>query len=196
MLFGVHQFLWHPITVTLAWRWLYGAWPKWHELVAIAYHDVGYIGCANMDDDEGQLHPIAGAEVAANTVSRIATAVAFLRSPIRFLLDGEYQAVTSLRVYMQTKETRELCLGHSRFFSKRMGTPVSKLFLADKACIFFDPAWFYLLRASLSGELPEYLENCRRSTFIAMTPMQWFKWYRDKVRNMVHQHVNTELEKL
>jgi hypothetical protein len=61
LLFGVHQFLWHPFTVWLAWKELYGT-PSWNETVCIALHDIGYWGMKNMDGDEGARHPETGAE--------------------------------------------------------------------------------------------------------------------------------------
>lgn len=50
LLFGVHQFIWHPLTVLLAWIKLYG-WPAWEELVCIIIHDWGYWGKSNMDGE-------------------------------------------------------------------------------------------------------------------------------------------------
>ncbi|MCK5235828.1 MAG: hypothetical protein KAR06_02490, partial [Deltaproteobacteria bacterium] len=55
LLFGVHQFIWHPITVLIAWCKLYG-WPTWPELVCIIVHDWGYWGKPNMDGPEGEKH--------------------------------------------------------------------------------------------------------------------------------------------
>lgn len=52
LLFGVHQFLWHPWTVYRAWRYLYGK-PTWREVVCIFLHDLGYFGKPNMDGEEG-----------------------------------------------------------------------------------------------------------------------------------------------
>ena len=63
VLFGVHQFLWHPITVYLAWLDLYG-WPKWWEIVCILVHDIGYIGKTDMDGKSGNTHPELGANIA------------------------------------------------------------------------------------------------------------------------------------
>lgn len=56
LLFGVHQFVWHPITVLLAWHHLCGL-PNWKEFVCIIIHDWGYWGCENMDDKKGEEHP-------------------------------------------------------------------------------------------------------------------------------------------
>jgi len=64
LLFGVHQFLLHPISVTLAWRDLYGIWPNWREFICIFIHDWGYWGCPNMDGPEGEEHPKYGARLA------------------------------------------------------------------------------------------------------------------------------------
>lgn len=64
LLFGVHQFLWHPVTVWLAWRALYGQRPTWRETVCIAVHDLGYWGSSNMDGEEGERHPYFGANLA------------------------------------------------------------------------------------------------------------------------------------
>lgn len=63
LLFGVHQFIWHPITVWLAWRNLYGR-PSWRECICIIIHDWGYWFCPNMDDAQGQKHPEFGARIA------------------------------------------------------------------------------------------------------------------------------------
>lgn len=63
LLFGVHQFLWHPITVLIAWLHLYGR-PSWQELICIIIHDWGYWHSPNMDGPEGELHPIFAAELA------------------------------------------------------------------------------------------------------------------------------------
>lgn len=63
VLWGVHQFIWHPITVLLAWMDLYGR-PKMWEIFCILVHDIGYIGKSEMDGPEGQQHPELGAKIA------------------------------------------------------------------------------------------------------------------------------------
>lgn len=63
VLWGVHQFVWHPVTVLLAWWYLYGR-PSWRELVCIVIHDWGYWHCPNMDGPEGERHPEYGAQLA------------------------------------------------------------------------------------------------------------------------------------
>lgn len=63
LLFGVHQVVWHPITVAAAWIWLYRRLPTWKEMLCIIVHDWGYWGKANMDDDAGETHPEIGAKL-------------------------------------------------------------------------------------------------------------------------------------
>jgi hypothetical protein len=64
LLFGVHQFLLHPITVFLAWVYLYKKLPSIKEMVCIFVHDWGYWGKQNMDDELGETHPELGARIA------------------------------------------------------------------------------------------------------------------------------------
>ena len=63
VLFGVHQFIWHPITVWLAWVDLFG-FPAFWQVVCIFVHDIGYIGKSNMDGPDGHEHPELGAKIA------------------------------------------------------------------------------------------------------------------------------------
>lgn len=64
LLFGVHQFAWHPFTVWLAWVRLYREFPTWRECICILIHDWGYWGCEHMDDAKGEQHPAVGARLA------------------------------------------------------------------------------------------------------------------------------------
>ncbi len=57
LLFGVHQFLLHPLFVLLAWFVYYKRAPKFFQLCAIFTHDWGYWGSPNMDGEEGSNHP-------------------------------------------------------------------------------------------------------------------------------------------
>jgi len=63
LLFGAHYPL-HPIEVALAWRWLYGQWPSLREALAIAVHDLGYLGVQEFDGEDGTRHPELGARIA------------------------------------------------------------------------------------------------------------------------------------
>lgn len=110
---------------------VYKAWkylygsPTWKEFVCIVIHDWGYWGKPNLDGKEGILHPMLGANIALR------------------LFDSRYF---------------DLCTGHSRSFCEMIGgagTKPSKLCWADKLSFCFEPRWFYLLRAKLSGEIRE-----------------------------------------
>lgn len=69
LLIGAH---WppHVLMVVAAWRWLYGSWPSVRELAAICLHDVGYLGCEQMDGPDGTMHPEAGAALADRLLGR------------------------------------------------------------------------------------------------------------------------------
>lgn len=64
VLFGVHQFIVHPLFVAIAWILIYRKVPTVKELVCIFLHDIGYFGKPNMDGQEGERHPHVGADVA------------------------------------------------------------------------------------------------------------------------------------
>lgn len=61
VLFGVHQFLIHPLMIFLAWRRLYGFPYDPRLWFCFFFHDFGYIGKPNMDGPEGESHPEFGA---------------------------------------------------------------------------------------------------------------------------------------
>lgn len=63
LLFGVHNFIWHPFTVWLAWIYLYKQLPSWKDLICIIVHDWGYWGSPNIDGPEGEEHPRFGARI-------------------------------------------------------------------------------------------------------------------------------------
>lgn len=147
LLYGVHQFLWHPLTVLLAWWHLYGR-PNWNELVCIIIHDWGYWFSPNMDGPEGERHP-------------------------------EYAANLALRWFGQ--EYYELCLYHSRHYAKNAGVEPSKLCWADKYCLTYEPTWFYMIRALMSGELYEYRQKSATegSVPLSATHFEWCRWLKN-----------------
>ncbi len=149
LLFGVHQFIWHPITVFLAWRRLYGR-PNWKEFVCIIIHDWGYWFAPNMDGEEGEKHPVFAARLAYR------------------LFGCDYH---------------NLCLFHSRHYARNYKKLPSKLCWADKLSILYEPWWWYLPRAWLSGELQEYRLLAANAGFIPLsaTHREWFAWVKDKL---------------
>jgi hypothetical protein len=146
LLFGCHQFIWHPITVILAWKELYG-YPSLKELYCIIAHDIGYFGCETIDGEDGKRHPELGAKVVQKVLG---------------------------------KEYGDMCLYHSRSYAKMSGVSPSKLCWADKLSIAYDPCWFYLLRARLSGELSEFRLRADESGNIKLSESDetWFLWIR------------------
>lgn len=64
VLFGCHSVV-HSILVVLAWRKLYGKWPRLWQIVCIFLHDIGHWGLDYLDNpDEKKRHWIWGADIA------------------------------------------------------------------------------------------------------------------------------------
>lgn len=163
---------WHPLTVAFAWRRLYGKWPNRYEWCAIFCHDLGYWGCPNMDGREGREHPVKGAKLAGN----LARWVNKIFGPHWFDKASGHNSVNHHQI-----ETAMLSLGHSREYAKLSKFPPSKLCWADKFCCFYDPTWFYLLRAHLSGEIYEFRRNAIGHIPDTFTFREWYVWYRLKI---------------
>lgn len=147
LLFGVHQFIIHPITVFIAWWKLYG-FPKDPRLwVAFIVHDWGYWGKPNIDGKEGETHPELGARIMHRLFDK----------------KGEIVNIGRNQTIKRADWTNwyDFTLYHSRFYAKANNAPISKLCIADKYAICIDPWWFYLIRATLSGEIKEYLQQQR-----------------------------------
>lgn len=70
LLFGVHQFLIHPVCVIRAWIALYRQWPSWKEIICIFVHDWGYLGKWTMDGADGERHPELGARIVRHLFGR------------------------------------------------------------------------------------------------------------------------------
>lgn len=65
ILFGIHNFVVHPIIVAIAWTKLYGfpfQFPLW---AAFVLHDLGYLGKRDMDSREGEKHVEPGSRIMA-----------------------------------------------------------------------------------------------------------------------------------
>jgi hypothetical protein len=165
VLFGVHQFVLHPVTLAAAWWLLYGEDPVTEASglevslgdprlwVAFLVHDLGYIGKPNMDGPEGETHPVLGARIMG-------------------ALFGQ--------------QWHDFVLLHSRFYSKNLRRPYSRLCAADKVLIAITPVELYVVMARLSGEINEYREGRRGRTCVRVTSRGWRhddeesdqSWYR------------------
>lgn len=166
LLFGVHQFLWHPFTVWLAWIKVHRRLPDFVTCLCIFFHDWGYWGCPDMDGEIGKRHPYWGAR--------------FVCEIVEGLHDVGWSRVTPEEAY-------DRCLYHSSSLAKMDGKPVSALYLPDKVSLLFEPPFFYLLRGWLSGELLEFVDNSpefvgTRGSWV------WFCWYRNLIRSKFLKH--------
>mgnify|MGYP003335641718 CR=1 FL=1 len=167
VLFGVHCFWWHPITVLMAYRKLWARWPSFIELICIAVHDLGYWGSPDIDGPEGRLHSIRSGDLAFRIVYRL----------YYFLL--WFRFGTSCARYFAAgiaSEARDIVRYHSRWASCEFGKPISNLCWPDKFSITMEPRWFYLFRARLSGEIWEYTGRaCDKP------PKEWYVWYLSRL---------------
>lgn len=170
LLFGVHQFIIHPLVVGRAWRALYGRRPNLQEWIAIVVHDWGYWGMPNMDGPEGRRHPERSAVIAF----RIATAAWRLKHLFNPRLRDEPGADVFYGLTCCL-----LVLLHSRETAKAMGMQPSKLCWPDKYSVCFEWTWFYLLRARLSGEIHEFKANAVEAGKVSpkASAGDWFEWY-------------------
>jgi hypothetical protein len=64
-LYGAHQFLLHPLMLAIAWTKLFGFPFDPRIWAAFLLHDIGYVGCTDMDGATGSRHPERGARVMA-----------------------------------------------------------------------------------------------------------------------------------
>lgn len=134
LLWGAHQVALHPLFVALAWRRLYGGWPRrWPEWVAIVCHDWGYWGLDWMDGPVGELHPMGGARLVARLVA------------------GRDQD--------DYRRWYEFTASHSRTYARILGVAPSPLMQADKLGTHLYPRWLYALLVWLSGEYLEYRDR-------------------------------------
>jgi hypothetical protein len=154
LLFGVHAFWWHPFVVFLAWCKLYGKLPTFSQLLGIILHDIGYWGCPEMDGPRGKNHPALGAKVVQWLVHKL------YGCPIKAFLAFQFTAY------------------HSASFADRWHRQRSALCAPDKYSVVFEPTWFYLFRARLSGELAEYTAHHKATG----TDSQWFNGLKRKFK--------------
>jgi hypothetical protein len=178
LLFGVHQIFWHPITVILAWRWLYRSLPSLKEVICIIVHDWGYWGKINMDDEEGEKHPELGAMLAHRLFDRVEWYPC-----LGYNSEGNNCVDTRFK---RTTKYLDLCLYHSRHYARNAGVEPSPLCWADKLSIIFEPWWLYLPRAWASGELAEYRKIAAETGFIPLTASHrdWYRWIQDRLATL------------
>jgi len=167
LLFGCHQFIWHPLTVALAYRKLFREWPDLAGWLCIIFHDVGYWGCPEIDGPKGKLHPLKGALIVGNLVKWWRT------------LRGDRE----LLALMRGGDAAQRCLLHSRSIAVDNRVAPSDICWADKYVVCLEPEWFYLFRTWLSGECDEFVQHAVAGGYLPVgtTNRQWHRWYRNKV---------------
>lgn len=170
LLFGCHQFIWHPITVALAYRKLFRCWPDFVGWLCIIFHDVGYWGCAEIDGPQGKLHPLKGAGIVGTLVKKWST----------------FRGDKPLLALMRGGDAAIRCLLHSRSIAQDNKVAPSDICWADKYAVVIEPDWFYMLRTWLSGEANEFAQNAIDTGHLppGTTNLEWHRWYRGKVLDM------------
>lgn len=182
LLFGVHQVFIHPFWVALAWWKLYGF--PWDPRLWVAFvvHDWGYWGCPEMDGPKGDLHPYRGAEI------------------MHFLFDTPRWSKGSVYIEGSMFYWRHFCLYHSRFLAKQHDQQPSKLCMADKLAMYYEPWWLYLPRAWASGELKEYVNSCApggknaHMNLVNPTARQWYKAVQGYLKRYAEEHKDGKID--
>lgn len=148
VLFGAHAFWLHPWFVAAAWWKLYGF--PWDPRLWVAFfvHDLGYWGSPNMDGEEGERHPIWGANLMATWFDNLDGA-----NPLAKAVAWTCNLVWWQRPFGYWSD---FVLYHSRFLAKQRGARPSRLCIADKLAIVLTPWWIYRWTAGLAGEIREY----------------------------------------
>ncbi len=208
VLFGAHAFWLHPFLLAYAWTKLFGFPLDPRLWWAFFVHDLGYIGKPNMDGEEGESHPVTGAELmwlfdAYESYSFLGTRPH--DGPVRWLRGAFARSVTKACDALWGKNAPGgytwycFCFYHSRFLAKKYGVRPSPLCMADKMVIVIEPAWLYLPRVRWSGEIVEYMSKAKSRNgrepgkYSAMglrtaSQREWHSDMRDYVRRWVEEH--------
>jgi hypothetical protein len=163
ILIGAHCFFLHPLFVLAAYWKLYGFTLDPRIIMACIVHDLGYIGKKQMDDDEGETHPLLGAKIMGylfdnrdwlgaptDNPSRISKII----GPILYFFFGSVASTGSYTWY-------DFSLLHSRHYSKRLNKSFSRLCVADKYAICLTPVWLYDPLVNLTGEVKQYMQTAK-----------------------------------
>lgn len=166
VLFGAHCFFLHPFFIARAWWKLYGFPLDPRLWCAFFLHDIGYIGKPNMDGPEGETHPKLGARI------------------MHALFDRK-----------GSTRWHDLCLYHSRYYSKAAGKPFSKLCVADKLTFVVTPWWLYLPMVMATGEIDEYFRNAQASGKVDYSsPRAWHRSLSAYMMRWVQEHRHSNVD--
>jgi len=193
VLFGAHQFMIHPWFVALAWWKLYGF--PWDPRLWVAFfvHDIGYLGCPNMDGPEGEWHVAMGAQIMGALFDNDHLMTPWYCKPCTWI----FNLILGPCKYRSTW----YCFSfyHSRFIAKKYGLPVSKLCIADKLSFCYTPRWIYLPMVNWSGEIHEYMSLAEKKeaeldpkyASMNISTEDQIQWYADVdcyLYNWVQEH--------
>jgi hypothetical protein len=108
--------------------------------------------------------------------------------------EGETHPEWAARImgWLFGREWHDFCLLHSRFYAHRLGRPFSQLCVADKLVIAMEPAWLYVLRVRLSGEIVEYRKGARGRTEQrdGESDFEWYEAVRAYCRGWALEHAD------
>lgn len=77
---------------------------------------------------------------------------------------------------------------HSRYYAKKNRAPYSKLCVADKLAPLIEPYWLYMARATLSGEVYEYMGREFSSK------KEWYSDFATYMREWVKEHRDLKVD--
>jgi hypothetical protein len=173
ILFGAHCFFIHPVFVAIAWIKLYGFPRDPRYWIAFFVHDLGYWGCSDMDGEEGEMHPEYGALLMHKWFDKKGKVVDIGR--------GQTMLTAS------ATDWHDFTVFHSKTYAEKHGKDPSRLYAADKLAMALEPAWLYLPRVILTGEITEYMEVCCERFD---NQKEWHKWTREHLRKMAYDYNN------
>lgn len=105
--------------------------------------------------------------------------------------DGELHPYVGAKIakFLFGDAYHELVLNHSRFLCKSRDVEPSKLCWADKVSMFYDPMWFYLFRARLTGELAQYRKSgvTRNGIPLHVSDAEWLHGVRKIVGSLAKE---------
>lgn len=160
VLFGVHQFLLHPLFIAIGWWQEYG-FRRVRIAERVAYTIVDFATGNEVDfidyTDTSLLDPRLWLAFVVHDLG-------YIGKPNMDGPEGETHPELGARVMRRLfgDAWGDLCLLHSRYYAKRLNRGVSPLCAADKRVFLIEPAWLYLPRVWATGELAEYIAAGQR----------------------------------
>jgi hypothetical protein len=208
ILFGAHAFWLHPWFVARAWWKLYGF--PWDPRLWVAFfvHDLGYWGKEHMDDEEGENHPLLGANIMHGFFDREWETRNMGPGTLHMQVTGPdwypMGVVDSFSYQVRSRKWFNFVKYHSRFLSQRDGAVPSRLCYADKLAIALTPWWLYVPMVRATGEVGEYrsiakhVEDIKKFGGEVPHPLdmsfesdkKWFLQLQAHMRRWVKENVN------